>query len=171
MLQPPISPLTRGRGRKKVYRKGEVVDLFRSNSWEVILLFGVRIPAVQSNTTKHESVAAARSSRNHNQHRSSEVVRISWNTTRSSLVHFSHWSEVLQGVAVQEHPFTVCGVLLNSFQTSCTLPHVCLSKMSSLKTASRNITWHDRVSKETGNVHCIWNSHFMPASQWLSLLS
>ena len=66
----------------------------------------------------------ARSSRNckapSNLNESMEVAIVSWNTVRSSLVRCSLQSEdqqrplktgeVLQGVAMQEHPFTVCEV-------------------------------------------------------------
>lgn len=68
--------------------------------------------------SKHESAVPAPSSRNGkalpNWQESVEVARISWNTPRSSLVHFSlrsedqrrvvKTSEALQSVAMQEHP-------------------------------------------------------------------
>lgn len=75
-------------------------------------------------------------------------------------------SEVLQGVALQEHPLAVCGVLfilfLNSmcplrrlFYQNATCPLRCLLQQNILSQDSvkKNITCPNQVSKETRNFH------------------
>ena len=97
------------------------------------------------------------------------MARISWNTTKSSLVCFSLYkmktgkqqslellaktSKAVQGTAMQEHPHTVCGVIFIFFinimhptlssicsrKTPYALSCVCFGKTSSLKTSSRKM--------------------------------
>jgi hypothetical protein len=68
------------------------------------------------------------------------MARNSWNTIRSSLVHFSlrshdkqrsaKTSKSFQGIPMQEHPLMPIGFHLHSLQTSGALSLVCLSKTS-----------------------------------------
>ena len=93
------------------------VDLFRSSSLGRLETLISSIWAVQSATTKHESVVVTWSRRNQktqpNWHESAEMARSSWDTMRSSLACISLWShnkwrsvktsETLQGEQMQEN--------------------------------------------------------------------
>lgn len=133
------------------------MDLFRSSSfgWFQSLLLGCHYssPRHQSQIThdstvhsaniRQESIAAAQSRRSQVQpkrHESSEVAGSIQNTMRSSLPDFSlqrydkqknsedHYA--LQSKPKQEHHSLSVRFYLYSFQTSCILSSVCLSKAS-----------------------------------------